>query len=107
MAREYKPQIVTANDLFEGDAVYYTAAGGWSREHGEAIVAWSKDAADKLLQAANEQQARIVGPYLAEVTMGDDNRPSPVHFREAFRTRGPSNYLHGKQELASSIQSKI
>ena len=23
--------------------------------------------------------------------------PEPTHFREAFRTRGPSNYAHGKQ----------
>ena len=106
MAREYKPQIVTANDLFEGDAVYFTAAGGWSREHGEAIVAWSKDAADKLLQQATGQQDRIVGPYLAEVVMDDDHRPAPVHFREAFRTRGPSNYLHGKQASNAAIQAE-
>ena len=26
------------------------------------------------------------------------NGPEPIHFREAFRTRGPSNYAHGKQE---------
>jgi hypothetical protein len=25
------------------------------------------------------------------------NGPEPTHFREAFRTRGPSNYAHGKQ----------
>ena len=97
MAREYKPRIVTANDLFEGDVIYLTASHEWSREHGEAIVAFSPDAADTLLDAANRQQDRIVGPYLAEVEMGPDHRPQPVHFREAFRTRGPSNYFHGKQ----------
>jgi len=26
-----------------------------------------------------------------------EGRPEPVHFREVFRTRGPSNYFHGKQ----------
>ena len=35
--------------------------------------------------------------YLAETVLGADNRPQPVHFREVFRTRGPSNYFHGKQ----------
>jgi hypothetical protein len=38
----------------------------------------------------------VVGAYLADATAGPDG-PEPVHFREAFRTRGPSNYPHGKQ----------
>jgi hypothetical protein len=29
--------------------------------------------------------------------MAGPDGPEPVHFREAFRTRGPSNYRHGKQ----------
>ena len=43
----------------------------------------------------------IVGAYLADATSGP-NGPEPVHFREAFRTRGPSNYAHGKQEGQSA-----
>ena len=97
MAREYRPRIVTANDLFEGDAVYFTASHGWSRNHSEAVVAFSQDAAESLLAAATGQQDRVVGPYLAEAVMDEDHRPRPVHFREVFRTRGPSNYFHGKQ----------
>lgn len=100
MAREYRPHIVTANDLIEGDAVYFTASHEWSRDHGEAAVAYSSDAADTLLAAANAQQHKVVGPYLAETSLGEDRRPQPVHFREVFRTRGPSNYFHGKQALA-------
>ena len=38
----------------------------------------------------------MVGAYLADAQPGPDG-PEPVHFREAFRTRGPSNYFHGKQ----------
>ncbi|MCI5075619.1 DUF2849 domain-containing protein [Oricola sp.] len=97
MAREYKPRVVTANDLFEGDTVYFTASQSWSRDHAEAIVAWSQDAAETLLAAAETQQDKVVGPYLAETVMDEHNRPQPVHFREVFRTRGPSNYFHGKQ----------
>jgi hypothetical protein len=41
----------------------------------------------------------VVGPYLADARPGP-NGPEPTHFREAFRTRGPSNYAHGKQERA-------
>ncbi|TCD13512.1 DUF2849 domain-containing protein [Oricola cellulosilytica] len=100
MAREYKPQIVTANDLFEGDVVYFTASHDWVRDLGGAVVAYSKEAAETLLGHASDQQDKVVGPYLAEVVMGEDNRPEPAHFREAFRTRGPSNYFHGKQAEA-------
>ena len=43
----------------------------------------------------------VVGPYLADARLGR-NGPEPTHFREEFRTRGPSNYNHGKQaDLAS------
>lgn len=105
MARRNGPRIVTANDLLAGDAIYLTAHGTWSRDHGEAAVALTDEQAEALLGDATAQHDRIVGAYLAEVTVGPDGRPGPVHFREAFRTRGPSNYFHGKQaadEIAAS-----
>ena len=42
------------------------------------------------------QKLVVVGVYLADAKPGP-NGPEPVHFREEFRTRGPSNYKHGKQ----------
>ncbi len=98
MPKPFKPQIVTANDLLMGDVIYLTADGSWSREHADALVAQTQDEADELLAQAAAQQLKVVGPYLAEAEIGADGRPGPVHFREAFRTRGPSNYPHGKQE---------
>ncbi|MEL6126282.1 MAG: DUF2849 domain-containing protein [Pseudomonadota bacterium] len=97
MAREFKPKIVTANDLLEGDVIYLTAEGAWSRRHADALVATTEEDAAELLAQAQTQQHRLVGPYLAEAKIGEDGAPQPVHFREAFRTRGPSNYNHGKQ----------
>lgn len=97
MAKPFKPQIVTANDLIVGDVIYFTANGDWSRLHGDAKIAKNAEEAQAMLAAAAKQQDRVVGPYLAEVTVGADGRPEPAHFREAFRTRGPSNYFHGKQ----------
>ncbi|WP_075995889.1 DUF2849 domain-containing protein [Salaquimonas pukyongi] len=97
MAREFKPQIVTANDLLLGDVIYLTKAGNWSRRHEDAHVAVSADQAQTMLAHASARQDEIVGAYLAEVTLDDSGTPHPVHFREAFRTRGPSNYFHGKQ----------
>jgi hypothetical protein len=97
MPKAFSPQIVTANDLMMGDVIYLTPAQGWSREHGDAAVARSPEEAERLLSSAQAQALKIVGPYLADAALGADGRPGPVHFREAFRTRGPSNYYHGKQ----------
>ena len=100
MAREFIPQIVTANDLLLGDAVYLTKSGAWSRLHSEAHVANSNEQAHTMLAHAKSQSDRIIGAYLANVVINDDGIPEPEHFREAFRTRGPSNYFHGKQANA-------
>ncbi|MCC0066968.1 MAG: DUF2849 domain-containing protein [Rhodovulum sp.] len=40
----------------------------------------------------------VVGVYLVEAALDDRGRAAPAHFREVFRTRGPSNYpQHGRQ----------
>ena len=98
MPRTFTPKIVTANDLMMGDVIYLTAAHDWSRAHGDAAVAHTQEDVDALLEAAQAQALKIVGPYLADTILDDAGRPAPAHFRETFRTRGPSNYLHGKQE---------
>ena len=100
MAKVFTPKIVTANDLFEGDVIYLKADGAWSREHGDAALAQAPEQADELLAVAQAQQDVQIGAYLADALIGPDGRPAPVHFREAFRTRGPSNYHHGKQAQA-------
>ena len=96
MSRKYTPKVVTANDLRIGDVVYLTADNLWSRLHAEAELVTEEDHATARLAFAAAQRLAIVGPYLADAKAGP-NGPEPVHFREAFRTRGPSNYAHGKQ----------
>ncbi|MDD8022980.1 MAG: DUF2849 domain-containing protein [Paracoccaceae bacterium] len=98
MSRKFTPKVVTANDLRAGDVIYLTAAGAWSRAHAEAELLEDEAIAELRLLLALGQGDRVVGPYLAEARPGP-NGPEPVHFREAFRTRGPSNYAHGKQEV--------
>ena len=100
MAKKFTPKVVTANDLLEGDVIYLTAQGSWSRQLEDAIIAVEPDQAEALLKKAETQDSVQVGAYLADVEIGEDDKPQPVHFREAFRTRGPSNYFHGKQEQA-------
>ncbi len=96
MAREFTPKVVTANHLLEGDVVYLTADDRWSRHHEEAeLIEDEAHGAIRLLDA-ERQAATIVGAYLAEAKRGHHG-PEPTHFREVFRTLGPSNYAHGKQ----------
>ncbi len=97
MARGFEPQIATANDLLEGDVVYFTEEGLWSRDIAEAQVAQTAEAADALFAQAGAFPNQVVGVYLIEAVLDADGRASPAHFREAFRMRGPSNYFHGKQ----------
>ncbi len=96
MSRRYTPQVVTANRLREGDVVYQTADNRWSPFHHEAELIEDEAQAQLRLAHAGAQKMLIVGAYLADAKQGP-NGPEPTHFREAFRTRGPSNYNHGKQ----------
>ena len=96
MPREFTPKVVTANALLEGDAVWFTADSTWSGKITDAEVLEDEAHADLRLLEAQAQKDKIAGAYLADVKEGA-NGLEPVHFREAFRTRGPSNYNHGKQ----------
>ncbi len=96
MTRQFTPKVITANALIEGDAIYRTSQDTWSRDHGEAELFTDEAHAQVQLLAA-EADGQVVGAYLADAQLGP-NGPEPVHFRETFRTHGPSNYRHGKQE---------
>jgi len=98
MSRSFSPKVVTANDLRLGDVVYHTASGGWTRQLSEAELIEDEAIADLRLLEAMGQGRQVVGVYLADVRRGAQGL-EPVHFREAFRARGPSNYPHGKQEI--------
>jgi len=97
MARAYTPKVLTANRLLEGDAVWRTASGDWSPRIAEAEVIHDEPTANLRLFETDAEAHLVVGVYLAEVQDGAAG-PQPRQFREAVRTRGPSNYSHGKQE---------
>ena len=96
MSRRFTPKVVTGNRLLEGDAVWLTADDRWSPRIEEAELIEDEAHADLRLLHAASQGHVVVGAYLADAVPGPDG-PQPTHFREAFRTRGPSNYAHGKQ----------
>lgn len=92
----FTPKTVTANDLRTGESVWLTADNRWSPHHHEAELIEDEAHAQMRLLHAQRQPDVVVGAYLADARPGP-NGPEPAHFREAFRTRGPSNYPHGKQ----------
>lgn len=96
MARFSNPQVVTAYDLLSGEVVWLSENHAWTTDISAALVANSADKAAEFLAIGEAQQDKIVGAYLADVTISD-GKPAPVHFRETFRTTGPTNYFHGKQ----------
>ena len=96
LKNRFTPKIVTANDLRLGDVVYLRLDDTWSRQHRDAELIDDEAHAQMRLLHAAAQRNVVVGAYLADAKAGPDG-PEPVHFREAFRTRGPSNYAHGKQ----------
>ena len=97
MPRRSSSQVITSNALMEGDAIYLASNGGWTRKFDEARLFTDPEEADRALSAADSQRDLHVGAYLADAAIGPDGHPEPVHFREVFRTLGPSNYFHGKQ----------
>lgn len=102
MTRSFTPKVVTANALLEGDAIWFTENSTWTRNIAQAELITDEAHGDIRLLEAQADQAIVAGVYLADAKAGP-NGPEPVHFREDFRTRGPSNYAHGKQEAQNNV----
>lgn len=86
------PAILLANDLLDGDVVF-RSLDGWTRDPRWALVADSREIADRLEAQAKAAMARneVVDAYLVDVTLGADGAVTPNHFRERFKVRGPSH----------------
>ena len=102
MAAEKKtplPAILLANDLLDGDVVFFTG-DGWSRDPRTALVAEDAAAAARLEAEAAAAFARqqVVDAYLVDVTRDAAGLAVPNHFRERFKVKGPTHRLDlGKQ----------
>ena len=97
MRKTKYPQIISANALLSGAVVYLRKDGGWSSKLSDAWVLEPGKETDALLAKAESRSDEIVGAYLSDVEYSAGGDVSPLHFREVFRSKGPSNYFHGKQ----------
>ena len=84
-----KPGVITANDLREGHNVWM-CEDGWAADPSRATLFEDEAIADLALLKAVGQSNLVVGPYLVESGRDESGLPVPVHFREAFRQKGPS-----------------
>jgi hypothetical protein len=84
------PVVVTANRVGDGAVVYRRADGGWTTDLTDAAIATNAAGAQALVQAANADDLRAIGSYVApvKVTTGGDVRPG--NLRELIRLGGPT-----------------
>ena len=77
------PLILTANDLYGGDVVYFTRRG-WSPDRAEAFVATDEPGAEALETSLEEAIAdgAVVDAYLIDA--------GQAHYRERIRRNGPT-----------------
>ena len=87
--------VVTANRLGDGAVIYRTADNEWSTNLSAAAVVDSAPAAAELLRAAEADDVRAVGPYVAPVDLTADRRVLPGNLRERIRVAGPTITLPG------------
>jgi Protein of unknown function (DUF2849) len=94
-----KGQVMTANRLRDGDAVFLTRAGVWSEKIDDAALALEPQATSALeARADNDVKATLVtGPYLIKAERVD-GKIRAVEIRERMRTLGPTVRMDlGKQ----------
>jgi len=96
MPKPFTPKVLTGNSLLQGDVVYLATDKKLTSNLKDALVFMDKASAEQQLGNLECHSTEVVGAYLADITL-ENGEPTPSHFREVFRTQGPSNYFHGKQ----------
>ena len=85
------PQLILANRLDDGRAVFLTSAGTWSNAASDAAVAENEAELDTLMTVAQAADlANIVvsvTPVAADTSKG---AIAPAHIKFAMQARGPS-----------------
>ncbi|PZF76925.1 DUF2849 domain-containing protein [Aestuariivirga litoralis] len=99
MSTPEKGQLVTANRLRDGIAVFLTRGGEWSEVIDDAVLAQEPQAAAALEARAREDERKtiVTGSYLVDAERLE-GRVRAAHIRERMRALGPTVRLDlGKQ----------
>jgi len=95
------PQMLTANDLRDGEVLYWKD-GGWVLDFTQAQIFRDPVQANATLEAAQAFVTgnKVVAPYLFEVRE-EKGKIRPVKEREIIRTAGPSVRTDTGKQAAS------
>ena len=99
MTTPEKGQLVTANRLRDGIAVFMTRSGDWSETIDDAALALEPEAAAALEARAKDDEKKtiVTGSYLVDAERLE-GRVRASHIRERMRALGPTVRLDlGKQ----------
>lgn len=101
MAKAFHPAVLTANNLLDGDAVWWTGAE-WSRDIAAAEIASDREATDALTALIDcpAFEAEVVGPYLVDIAPG--KTPRPLVRREAIRADREPTFEYGEAARLSA-----
>ena len=88
------PVVLSANRLGDGVVIYRTAEGGWTTELADAAINTSAPVVQQALAAANSDDLRAVGAYVAPVKL-TDGEVQPGNLRELIRSGGPTIDFQG------------
>ncbi len=85
------PVILLANDLLDGEVVFWTGAD-WSPVLAAARIAQDENAASALEEAAQQGLGvqKVVDAYLVDVRLDAQGHAAPRHYREKIKTLGPT-----------------
>ena len=104
MKKGEQVQMVTANRLGDGVAVYLTKNNTWTENMAEAEVAQGEDAIKNLLERASPfvERCSVIDPYAFPVKQEAtaNLKVTPLSVREIIRMQGPTVRTDlGKQSL--------
>ena len=85
------PAILLANDLLDGEVVFWTGLT-WSPDPAAALIARDETGAAELERAAASGLAlnKVVDAYLVDVALSQQQTAVPRHDREKIKTEGPT-----------------
>lgn len=95
-------QIITANNLRDGEVVYLAAGSKWTENLTDALGVETPDALESMLATAAkaEENRKVVGVYAIPVTRDGDSL-APQSVKERIRSLGPTTRVDlGKQAYA-------
>ena len=103
------PVLLLANDLLDGEVVFWTGSQ-WSDRPEAALIAKDEATAQVLERVAAQQiaQNKVVDAYLVDVALNAKGAAIPRHYREKIKTEGPSVRRDlGKQAGQSNLTSGL